>query len=148
MSNPDAYVSKLINFLCFVRQRREDLKLEDNMIIAYDETAVWYDTISKQTVEEKSCKEVSVRLTGHAKNRLTVLLSAKGDGTKLKPYILLPRKRPVPELVKKFGSKAILVFQGMNCMNQALRGVNVYSTWIACVGQLQVSCQLGHKRFS
>ena len=25
----------------------------------------------------------------------------------------------MPELVKKFGSKAILVFQGTNCMNQA-----------------------------
>ena len=107
---PDAYVSKLINFLCFVRQRREDLKLEDNMIIACNETAVWYDAISKSTAEEKGCKEVSVRSTGHVKNRLTVLLSAKGDGTKLKPYILLQRKRRVPELVKKFGSKTISVF--------------------------------------
>ena len=113
-------MSKLINFLCFIRQRREDLKMEDNMIIACDETAIWYDAISKSTVEEKGCEEVFVRSTGHAKNRLTVLLSAKGDATKLKPYVLLPRKRLVPELVKKFGSKTILVFQGTNCMNQAL----------------------------
>ena len=28
------------------------------MIIACDETATWYDAISKSTVEEKSCKEV------------------------------------------------------------------------------------------
>ena len=49
-----------------------------------------------------------------------MLLSAKGDGTKLKPYILLPRKRPVPGLVKKYGSKTNLVFQGTTCMNQAL----------------------------
>ena len=87
---PDAYVSKLINFLCFVRQRREDVKLEENMIKACDETAIWYDAISKLTVQEKGCKEVSVRSTGHAKNRLTVLSSAKVDGTKLKLYILLP----------------------------------------------------------
>ena len=54
---PDAQVPKLINFPCFVRQRREDLKLEDNMIIACDETATWYDAISKQTVEEKVVKK-------------------------------------------------------------------------------------------
>ena len=120
MSNTDAYVSKMIKFLCFVRQTREDLKLEDNMIIACDETAIWYDAISKPAVEEKGCKEVSVLSTGHVKNSLTVLLSAKGDGTKLKPYILLPKKRPVPQLVRKYGSKAILVFQGTTCMNQAL----------------------------
>ena len=62
----------------------------------------------------KNCKEASVCSIGHAKNRLTVQLSAKGDGTKLKSCVLLPKKRPVPKLVKKFGSKAVLVFQGTN----------------------------------
>ena len=62
------------------------------MIIACDETAIWYDAFSKSSAEEKGCKEVSIHLTGHAKNCLTVLFSAKGDGTKLKPYILLSRK--------------------------------------------------------
>ena len=75
--------------------------------------------------KEKGCKEVSVRPTGHTKNRLAVLLNTKGDGTKLKPYILLPKKRPVPELVKKFGSKAILVFQPTNWVNQALTEDNL-----------------------
>ena len=62
----------------------------------------------------KNCKEASVCSIGHAKNRLTVQLSAKGDCTKLKSCVLLPKKRPVPKLVKKFGSKAVLVFQGTN----------------------------------
>ena len=84
------------------------------MITACDETAIWHDAISKSTVEEKSCKEASVCSIGHAKNRLTVQLSTKGDGTKLKSCVLLPKKRPVPKLVKKFGSKAVLVFQGTN----------------------------------
>ena len=39
----------------------------------------------------KSYKEVSVRSTVHAKNRLTVLLKGKGDGTKLNPDIILTR---------------------------------------------------------
>ena len=76
-------MSKLINFLCFVRLRRESLKLEDNMvIIACDETAIWYDDISKLTADEKVCKEVSVHSTGHPKNCLNMLLTRKGDGTK------------------------------------------------------------------
>ena len=80
----------------------------------------WYDAISKSTIQEKDCKEVSVCSTGDTRNRLTVLQRVKSDGTKLKPYILLPRKRHVLELVKKFGSKEILVFQGTNSMNQAI----------------------------
>ena len=51
----DAYESKLNNFRCLVRQR-----LKDNMIVACDETAMWYNAISKSTVEEKGCNEVSV----------------------------------------------------------------------------------------
>ena len=50
-------MSNLINFLCLVRQRREDLKLEDNIYIACDEIAIWYDAISKSTVEEKVVKK-------------------------------------------------------------------------------------------
>ena len=84
----DAYVSKLINFLCFIRLRRESLKLEDNMVIACDETAIWYDDISKSTADEKGCNEVSVHSTGHPKNCLNMLLTRKGDGTKLRPHIL------------------------------------------------------------
>ena len=135
---PDAYVSKLNNFRCLVRQR-----LEDNMIVACDETAMWYNAISKSTVEEKSCNEVSVHSTGHAKNRLTVLLSAKGDGTKLKPYIILPRKRPVPGLVKKFGSKAILVFQGTNWMNQTLTEDYISTALLGGQYLLHIDCLCG-----
>ena len=96
------------------------MNIPDNAIIACDETAIWYDAMSNLTVADKGSKEASVRSTGHTKNRLTVFLSAKGDGTKLKPYILPPRKRPLPELVKRFRGKAVLKFEGMNGMNQAL----------------------------
>ena len=58
------------------------------MVIACDETAIWYDAISKSAVEEKGCKEASVRSTRHSKNHLNMLLAAKGNGTKLKPLIL------------------------------------------------------------
>ena len=72
------------------------------------------------SVTDKGPKEVSGRSTGHNKNRLTVFLSAKGDGTKLNPYMLFPRNRPLPEQVKRFRGKAVLKFEGTNWMNRAL----------------------------
>ena len=106
---PEACAEKIINFLCYVRHIRR-----------CDETAIWYNAMANSTVADKGSKEVSVRSTGHTKNRLTVFLSAKCDGTMLKPYILLPRKRPLPELVKRFRGKAVLKFEGTNWMKQAL----------------------------
>ena len=98
-----------------VRHIRRSKNIPDNAIITCDETAIWYD-VQLNGVADKGSKEVSVRSTGHTKNRPTVFLSAKGDG--LNPYILLPRKRPLPELVKRFRGKG--VFQRTNRMNQAL----------------------------
>ena len=117
---PEEYAEKIVDFLAYVRSIRTLHNISDNDIIACDETAIWYDAASKSTVEKKGAKEVTVRSTGHTKNRITVLLSAKGDGTKLKPYILLPRKRPMPGLVRRFGSRAVLKFEGTNWLNQCL----------------------------
>jgi hypothetical protein len=45
------------------------------------------DMISDTTVEVKGSKEVSVRSTGHEKTKLSVMLTAKANGTKYKPHI-------------------------------------------------------------
>ena len=87
---PEAYAEKIINFLCYVGHIRRSVNIPDNAILACDETVIWYDAMFYSTVAAKGSKEVSVRSTGHTKKRFTVFLSAKGDGTKLKPYILLP----------------------------------------------------------
>ena len=52
-----------------------------------DETPVWSDMVPDTTVDVAGSKEVSMKTTGHKKCRITVALSAKGDG-KLKPLIL------------------------------------------------------------
>ena len=61
-----------------------------------------------------------LRSTGYSKNRITVMLSVKGDGTKLKPYILLPQKRSLPDLIAKYGGHVIMTFEGTNWLNQEL----------------------------
>jgi hypothetical protein len=44
--------------------------------------------------------------------RITVMLTGRSDGFKCKPFVLLPRKRQIPEIQKKFGSKLHLVWCG------------------------------------
>lgn len=41
-------------------------------------------------------------------------LTASSDGRKLKPYVLVPRKRPIPGLEEKFKGKLIIVWAGNN----------------------------------
>ncbi len=57
-------------------------------------------------------KEVAIRNTGHEKLRITVLLCARENGMKCKPYVLLNRKRPIPEVVKEFSGKLVLSWSG------------------------------------
>lgn len=58
------------------------------------------------------CLQVCVLTTGHEKSRITVVLTARSNGFKMKPFVLLPRKRPVPIIVEQFGSKLNLVWAG------------------------------------
>ena len=43
-------------------------------IIAMDETAVWHEKISNNTVTDKSAKSVVLKTTGHEKSKVTVTL--------------------------------------------------------------------------
>ena len=88
---PEDYIAKLINFIMYVQDIVSEKKIGNGGVYACDETAVWLDAMSNTTLEESGTKEVSVKTTGHDKMRITVLLCAKVDGTKLKPFILIPR---------------------------------------------------------
>ena len=88
--------SRVDSFLPFVTQRKQenyDLKDIGNM----DETPVWIEMPGKSTLELKGKKEVRMMSTGHEKERITVVLSALADGTKLAPFVLLPGIRPLPK---------------------------------------------------
>lgn len=47
------------------------------------------------------------------------MLSAKADGTKLKPFVLLPRKRQIKEL-DKYRGKLVIKYEGTSWMNEKL----------------------------
>ncbi|KAL7077181.1 hypothetical protein ACQ4LE_003841 [Meloidogyne hapla] len=82
------------------------------------------EEVSKNNEDKFFEQELTVLLTvlstGHEKTHITVMLTARTDGFKLRPFILLPRKRPIPEIEKRFKNKLILVWCGRNWMDDEL----------------------------
>lgn len=62
-----------------------------------DETPIWLEMPGKSTLVIKGNKTISVMSTGHEKERVTVMLAAYADETKMSPFVLLPGVRPLPK---------------------------------------------------
>lgn len=85
-----------------------------------DETACWFDMPSDTTVALSGSKSVPLKSTGHDKDHFTVILTARADGTKLKPFIVFKGKgtRLIKELDKIPG--VIVQFSSNGWMNDPL----------------------------
>ena len=59
----------------------------------------------------------------------TVLLTAKANGHKCLPFVLLPRKRPVADVVQKFSGKLVLSWSGQIWMNDKLTEEYLHKTF-------------------
>jgi hypothetical protein len=117
---PNDLITKLVSLVIYVRKLRIENKYQLSEIYAADETAVWLDNVGNYTLEVKGAKDVPLKSTGHEKMRVTVLLCARADGFKCKPYVLLDRKRPIPSLDKEFSSKLVLEYAGRIWMDDDL----------------------------
>ncbi len=103
----------------FIRKQCKMRQYPFGLMYAADETAVWAGASGDTTVDLCGVQEVPIRGTGSKKFRLTVLLCAREDGKKEKPFVLLNRKREVPAL-KQYERSLNLVYQGTNWMNDEL----------------------------
>ena len=65
----------------------EKIYHEEN-IWAFDETAVWFDSVGNTTIEKTGSKEAEMFTTGHDKQNITVGLCASSAGNKKLPYII------------------------------------------------------------
>jgi hypothetical protein len=106
-------VAKIVAFILRIRRLQKLQNYQPSDIIAMDETAVWSDMVSNSTVNQIGAREVSVRSTGHEKSRVSVCLTAKADGTKLKPFIVFKEKganRDIEAMKKEpeFKNKCVL----------------------------------------
>uniref|UniRef100_A0A8R1I340 HTH CENPB-type domain-containing protein n=1 Tax=Caenorhabditis japonica TaxID=281687 RepID=A0A8R1I340_CAEJA len=115
---PDEYIDKIIDFFLYVEKRMRENQY--NYVYACDETSVNLDYSNSLTVEEKGSKQVTVKSTGHDKLHLTVMLTARSDGFKCRPYVLLLKKRTIPAIVSRFGKDLQLSWSGRTFFNDEL----------------------------
>ena len=115
---PEEYDEKIVEYLLFIEQRRRTSNYTH--IYAADKTAIYLDYSSSLTLENKGVREVPVKTSGHDKLHVTVMLTARSDGFKCQPYILLKNKRPIKEIVTKFKNMLHLCWAGRTFFNDDL----------------------------
>lgn len=95
---PEELEQKKQAFLKFIVHLRKRHNYSLSCIGNMDETPIWIDMPGNYTLETKGAKTVSMKTTGHEKSRITVMLSALADGTKLPPMVLLKGVRLPKEI--------------------------------------------------
>ena len=74
-----------------------------------DETAVWSDMVGNVTVETTGTKDVPLKSTKNEKVKVSVRLTTKTNGTKLKPFIVFQgAKREATALNKEFKNRFVV----------------------------------------
>ena len=104
--DPSYLIDRLVAYILHLRRLQRQHNFECRDIVAMDETPVWNDMVSNTTVEFTGAKDVPMKSTGHEKVRVTVCLTAKGDGTKLKPFISLEPLKEKQSLFTKNSRKS------------------------------------------
>ncbi|KAJ8397484.1 hypothetical protein AAFF_G00437600 [Aldrovandia affinis] len=113
------FTEKLVSYVHYVTQTVAKKQIAEDDIIAMGETAVWFDMVGSTKVDARSARSVPLKTTGHEKSYLTVVLAAKGDGTKLKPYVVF--KRAARDVKAMQDINGALVASSTNgCMNDRL----------------------------
>ena len=119
--DPERMVAKLVSYIIQVRQLQIKHNYAPCNIIAMDETPVWCDMISETTVDKSGIKTVTLKTTGQDKSRVSVVLAAKADGTKLKPMVVFKgAKREVAALNQEFKGRAVVATSANAWMDSEL----------------------------
>ena len=89
---------KICNLVDFNKKQIYVHNFHPSMMANMDEMPIWADMPSTTAIELRGSHTVPIRTTGHEKNRLTVCLCVKADGTKLKRYVVIPARKVKKEL--------------------------------------------------
>ena len=81
-------VDCIVTYVMCVRRIQKHFIFHEADIIVMDETCVWNDTVSNSTVEKTCSKDVSMKRTGYDKVRVSLCLTGKADGTRLKLFMI------------------------------------------------------------
>ena len=104
-----------------VRRLNKQFQFNNSSIIAMDEIPVWNDTVSSTTVNKSGTKDVPPKKTGHEKVRVSVCLAARGDGTKLKPFVVFAGvKHELKALHEEYKRQCSVASSSNGWMNEEL----------------------------
>ena len=76
-----------------------------------DKTSVWNDIVSSTTLDKTGSKDVPLKTTGHEKVRVSICLATKGDGTKLKSFVVFAGQNVNQNVCMKNISVSVLLHQ-------------------------------------
>ena len=113
---PEDVKQRVMNYILFVDGLKDNCSYRASAVGAADETAIWIDPIQNTTVEKIGAKSVPVFSCGFHKTKVTVMLCAKSDGTKIAPFIVLKGKK-LPDELKNFRG-AVIVLSSNGWMNE------------------------------
>ena len=119
--DPSHMIDKLVAYMLQIRRLSRQFNYDPSCIIAMDETAVWTDMVSPNTVDITGTKDISLKTMGNEKVRVSVCLTAKADGTKLKPFIVFGgAKRESKALNDEFKACCCVASSANAWMNEEL----------------------------
>ena len=124
---PKDYEDKLVNFQRFIITKRKQHNFELSQIGNADQTPLTFDVVTNSTIAEKGVKSVPIVTTGHDKDRFTVMLACRGDGSKLPPYIVFKRKTLPKKMV--FPPGVIVRCQEKGWMNEEMVKDWINTVW-------------------
>ena len=91
-SAPADSIPKLVSCIMHLRNLQKKHQYQPADIFAMDETACWMNMPTDTTVAPVGARSIPIKTTGHTKDHYTVILTARADGTKLKPYVVFKGK--------------------------------------------------------
>ena len=112
---------ELLSHILQVQGLSQQYEYQPSCIIAMDETPVWDDMVLNTTVGRVRASSINLKTTGHEKVMVTVCLSARANGTKLKPFIVFrAAKRETKKLNENFRHKCVVTTSSNAWMNDEL----------------------------
>ena len=112
---------KLVSYILHVRRFAAKYNYLPANIIAMDEAPVWMDMVSDTIVDKTGARTVTMKSTSHEKCQVPVCLTANGDGSKLKPFIVFKNaKRETKTLNDEFKTRCVIVTSSSGWMNDDL----------------------------
>ncbi|XP_044028000.1 uncharacterized protein LOC122864529 [Siniperca chuatsi] len=129
---------KLVSFVDYVGKAVSSNRILEGGIIVMDETAVLFNMVSPTAIDTRGAKSVAPKTTRYEDSHLTVVLAAKADGTKLKPYIVFRKAAGEVKALQQQISSAVISTSVNGWMNDALT-----ADWLqSVVGKFNVNPRL------